>query len=364
MGSPFILINDARSFRAGNVSNFLDQWRHLSDDPWIHEVVQGVEIPLWNVQPQLRVPFPYKFSDLERTIVDQEIINLGKKVVIELAWPEPGQVISNIFLRPKPDGNFRVILDLTELNKQVPYEHFKMTSLTTALEMMRPGCWMASVDLKDAYYSVPISGPDRKLLRFWWKGCLYQFTALPNGLACAPRVFTKLLTPIYSNLHEEGHACFPYIDDSFVVGDSGMQCRETAERLCRTLDRLGFYIHKQKSVLEPAQEITFLGFQLNSVEMSVSLTQDKKEKFRRAAKGVLTQETLKVREVAGLVGLMTAYSPAVEYGGAHIKNLEKDKNVGLRVNKGNFEGFMRVSKGAKNDIRWWVNQLEEAKKTN
>ena len=336
MGTPILLINQARFFRAGNIQGFRDQWRRLSNDPWIHGVVQGVQIPFWSNQPQLRVPFPFRLSEVERCIVDREVKNLQEKKVVEVARPSQHQVISNIFLRPKADGNFRVILDLTELNKQVPYEHFKMTSLSTALEMMRPGCWMASVDLKDAYFSVPICDQDRRFLRFWWRDSLFQFTALPNGLACAPRIFTKLLTPVYSALHEEGHECFPYIDDSFVVGDSREQCAHTAGELCRALDGLGFYVHQQKSVLEPTQDLVFLGFKLNSVEMSVTLTQDKKEKFERAARGVLAQDRLRVREVAGLVGLMTAYSPAVEYGGAHIKNLERDKNVGLKVNRGDF----------------------------
>ena len=32
-----------------------------------------------------------------------------------------------------------------------------MDTIQTALKLMRPGCFMASVDLKDAYYSVPVA---------------------------------------------------------------------------------------------------------------------------------------------------------------------------------------------------------------
>ena len=42
---------------------------------------------------------------------------------------------SHIFLRPKPNGEFRMILDLTELKKIVRYEHFKMFNLKTALDV-------------------------------------------------------------------------------------------------------------------------------------------------------------------------------------------------------------------------------------
>lgn len=59
--------------------------------------------------------------------------------------------------------------------------------------MMKPGCFMAFVDLRDAYYTVPVHPEHRKYLKFLFNGTLYQYTCLPNGLSSAPRIFTKLL---------------------------------------------------------------------------------------------------------------------------------------------------------------------------
>ena len=67
------------------------------------------------------------------------------------------QIISPIFLRPKPDGSHRVIFNLKSLNDSVVYQHFKLDTLEKAIQLVRPGCYMASLDLKDAYYSVPIA---------------------------------------------------------------------------------------------------------------------------------------------------------------------------------------------------------------
>jgi len=39
---------------------------------------------------------------------------------------------------------------------------------------------MASIDIKDAYYSVPIAVSDRKFLNFEWYSKIYQFTCFPN----------------------------------------------------------------------------------------------------------------------------------------------------------------------------------------
>lgn len=68
-----------------------------------------------------------------------------------------------------------MILNLKQLNEFVSYYHFKMDTIQTALKLMRPGCFMASVDLKDAYYSVPIALEDRKYLKFEWQGSYFQY---------------------------------------------------------------------------------------------------------------------------------------------------------------------------------------------
>ena len=93
-----------------------------------------------------------------------------------------------------------MILNLKSLNQYVVYHHFKMDTIWTAVAMMKPGCYMATIDLKDAYYSVSIAKLDRKYLKFSWRGNLYELTCFPNGLAFCPRKFTKLLKPVYSTL--------------------------------------------------------------------------------------------------------------------------------------------------------------------
>ena len=74
-----------------------------------------------------------------------------------------------------------------------------MDTLEAAVNMMRPGCFMASVVLKDEYYTVPIHQPYQKYLKFCFDGVFYQYNCLPNGLASAPRIFTKLLKPVYDS---------------------------------------------------------------------------------------------------------------------------------------------------------------------
>ncbi len=96
---------------------------------------------------------------------------------------ETGQFISPIFLTPKKDGSYRMILNVKQFNTHVAYYHFKMDTLASAINLMKPHCFMASVDLKDAYYSVPVSASDQKHLKFTWDGQLFHFVCFPNGLS-------------------------------------------------------------------------------------------------------------------------------------------------------------------------------------
>ena len=100
---------------------------------------------------------PYhSFTGAEQTIIGNEIDKFILKELIRLTLYEDGQVISPIFIRPK-DGSHRLIFNLKRLNEAVSYHHFKMDTSQTAIKLKRPGCYMTSIDLKDAYYSIPIS---------------------------------------------------------------------------------------------------------------------------------------------------------------------------------------------------------------
>ena len=204
--------------------------------------------------------------------IDAEIAKLITREVLQVTNRVPDGFISNIFIRPKKDGAFRMIPNLKPLNKFVNYHHFKMDTFRTALKLVRSGCFMASVDLKDAYYSIPIAEEDRKLLMFQWKGKYYQFTCLPNGLSSAPRISTKILKLVYARLRSIGHTCMGHIDDSLLVGQSYNSYHRNIADTVSLFTNLIFTIHPVKSVLQPQQKIDFLGFVLDSITMTVTLT--------------------------------------------------------------------------------------------
>ena len=67
-----------------------------------------------------------------------EINKLIAKGAMEETSPCSGEYFTQIFLRPKKDGNFRLILDLKAPIRSVTYHHFKMENLMSAFRLMTP----------------------------------------------------------------------------------------------------------------------------------------------------------------------------------------------------------------------------------
>lgn len=152
-----------------------------------------------------------------------------------------------------------MILNLKKLNELVVYQRFKMDTLWTVVGMMKPNCYMASIDIKDAYYSVPVVDSDQKYHKFEWHDTLNKFSFFPNGLALCPRKFTKLLKPVYCYLRKKGHLSSGYIDVSYPQGHGFYDCLANVVDTIKLFDTLGFIIHPDKSFFIPTQVLTFLG---------------------------------------------------------------------------------------------------------
>ncbi|CAB0041784.1 unnamed protein product [Trichogramma brassicae] len=95
------------------------------------------------------------------------------------------EFISTFFTVPKPDGSHRFILNLIKFNEFVPIYHFKMEDLRTVINILEKGDYMCSIDLKDAYFLIPVCKESQKYLKFVWNDNVYQFLVLPFGLCTA-----------------------------------------------------------------------------------------------------------------------------------------------------------------------------------
>ena len=137
----------------------------------------------------------------------------------------------------------------------------------------------------------------RQFFRFIWGDKPYQFTCLPQGLASTPRLFTKLTKPALAHLRARGLTIVCYIDDCIIISPSAKQLERDIATAVSLFDNFGLTIHSAKSHLQPATSIEFLGFQLDSMAMSISLPVAKKNKILGLANDILKRTPLFLLEL-------------------------------------------------------------------
>ena len=100
----------------------------------------------------------------------------------------------------------------------------------------------------------------------------YAFRGMLNGYNEAMRVFIKLLKLPFSILRSHGNLSAVFVDESYLQGRTFSTCEDNVNTTVDLLQSLGFTVHPEKSLLVPTQEIEFLGFALNSVEVKIKQT--------------------------------------------------------------------------------------------
>ena len=315
--------------------------------------MKGYKIEFQVTPFQPCVPPETRFSNEEATIVQGELAKLLDKKVVVPCHHEPGEYISPIFLREKKDRtSWRVNLNPKGLNTLVEDQHFKMETVETVFHLMKPGAYAGSLDLKDAYYSVPIHDSHTKYLKFSFAGTLFKFVALPNGLKSGPLIFSKLMRVLFSELRKLDLESSIYLDDVYPQGDTNALCQANILTTVKWLVKLGFVLHPVKSVFWPTQLIPHVGFSLNLGSMTVSIPHDKAGQIKAACTRLLHCANPTIREVARVIGSLVACFPAIRYGKLHYRNLEMAKITALAAVKGKYDKHMVLPPPALVDLRW------------
>lgn len=331
----------------------------LTKDRYILDIVRnGYKIEFLTEPCEKCNRSPINFNSKEQEIITSLIKKFEDKGIIIETIHETGEILSHIFIRPKPDGSYRLILNLSRLNEHIDKITFKMETLRTALQLIRKDCYFGKIDLKDAFYSVPINKQFRKYLKFEWQGKIYAFSCLPNGLSTASRIFTKVLKPVFSTLRKIGHTNVAYIDDSLLQSDTFEDCKQNIKDTMELADSVGLTIHPEKSVIIPKQCIEFVGFMLDSHEMTIRLAPRKITDIKNTAMAMLREKTLSIREFAKMIGKMVAAEPGVKYAPIYYKSMEIERDQALKLSCGNFDATMNISTETKQCLRWWIKNIE------
>ena len=120
---------------------------------------------------------------------------------------------------------------------------------------------------------------------------------------------------------------------------------------------LGFILNKAKCVLEPRQALDFLGFLIDSRTMTIALPESKVQKIQKECRHMRNQQRVTARQLAHLIGSMTACLPAIAAAPLHYRALQDLRSTALQPPRIDYDTLVYLSEEARADLNWWINHF-------
>uniref|UniRef100_A0A8C0U340 ribonuclease H n=1 Tax=Cyanistes caeruleus TaxID=156563 RepID=A0A8C0U340_CYACU len=166
----------------------------------------------------------------------------------------------------KPDGNYRLVQDLREVNKRTRARYPVVPNPYTLLSKVPPQHqWFSVVDLKDAFWACPLAEESRDIFAFEWEdpntGRKQQlrWTKLPQGFTESPSLFGQALEEMLQTFPTPvGIQIIQYVDDLLISGEIEAEVREATIKLLNFLGEKGLRVSKGKLQFVES-EVKYLG---------------------------------------------------------------------------------------------------------
>lgn len=340
----------------GRTLPFASNWGKLTHDNWVLNTIRGYRLPL-NSWPDRQWVFTPPAED-QLLFIQEEVGKLLAKGAAKRVPQSQVLVSSPFFIVPKSGGGFRPILDLRYINLYLEAPHFKMEGLFMLPTVVQQEWVLGKIDLKDAYLTIPVAQEFHQLLAFQTAPHRFiQFVCLPFGLCTAPYVFSKVTKPVVQFLRQQGIHCILYLDDLLVAAPNSRALLQDLSTVLWLLVALGFVINTQKSVTLPTHRLEYLGFVVDTREMSISLPESKVKAIQKEATLLLSAETVQIRKLAHFIGTLVATKAAVHTAPLHFRALQHLKITSLHKFQ-SYQARVQFSPEAVTNLRWWKDLLQ------
>lgn len=226
----------------------------------------------------------------------------------------------------EPPIKVRVCLDAgaNGQNAAQPDFPFSYANIGDALALLTPGCYMAKLDIANMYLTLGLAKETRKHFGFLNNGSRQRYKRMPFGAKLGSCVLSAFMAEILAIASSEGVvSVVNYMDDFFVVGLTYASCLFNLNVVLSILKRHGWSIADDKTT-SPAQLMTFIGMQIDSRSMTISIEPEKAAsilfKFRLARDALLSGKLTR-SVVYSLAGNCMWFSNVVTVGKLYTRPL-------------------------------------------
>ncbi|KAA6385749.1 MAG: putative Transposon Ty3-I Gag-Pol polyprotein [Streblomastix strix] len=302
-------------------------------------------------------------TQLLMQIVNRELLEGTLRVIQE---PEI-KLWNPTYLEPKPNGEWRRILDCRTLNRELVAKHFKMTDIRDTIQMLRKGDWMCTLDITSAFNHIRVNQLLQQYLAFRIQGVNYTQVGMPFGINIAPYTFAKTIQPTVERVREKCETQIQnYADDIILFNNDKTQIQEEIMKIITIFEEMGWIINRNKSKLEPNRQITFLGWSWNTETMTLQTTRLMRKQVMAAlikqAQLIQQQQYQTVRSVARLIGQIQYIRVQYTRGGLHITSMNREMSKRAKI--AGWDSPLKLSRRALVEVEWWIAQIKNNKPKN
>lgn len=197
----------------------------------------------------------YAISPYMQAIMHKE---LDEMLELGVVRPSSSPWSSPVVLVKKSNGEYRFCVDYRQLNKVTKRDAYAIPYMAMILDRLRNSKYFSGIDLKSAYWQIPLSEASMEKTAFVVPGRgLFEFTRMPFGIHNAPARWQRFADTILG--HDLEPYVFVYLDDIIVATPDF----ETHVRVLQTIfDRLlaaGVTVNRDKCEFGKS-ELKYLGY--------------------------------------------------------------------------------------------------------
>ena len=200
----------------------------------------------------------YRIPHSRRTLVDEAVRAMIEEDIVE---PASSPFNAPLLLVPKPNGEWRVVVDFRKLNSITIPDRHPMPVLTDLLQSIGESNGVFStLDLRSGFHQIELDHESRPYTAFTTSYGQYMFKRMAMGLRNAPLTFTRLMNSVLTGLL--GNSVFCYLDDVIVASKNVTEHLDTLSQVLSRFAKAGLTLKLEKcSFLKRA--IKFLGHRVD-----------------------------------------------------------------------------------------------------
>ena len=192
-------------------------------------------------------------------------------------------------------------------------------------------------------------------MRICFKGRVFQFRALPFGIAVAPWLFTKVMASVKLSVDLQRLSLFQYLDDWLGECFRRTVCSQEAANLVRVCHALGLIVNLEKSELVPSQTFTFIGVTFNLKEGLLFPTTKNIAKVVEAVTSFLSATEHSAQDWESLLGILGSQDRFIQWGRFHLRPIQLHFLSQWRPSTGSPMDLVSVPESLRPHLRWWLN---------